>query len=123
MSDVGDVRAEQQAGSWILAGPDTADLKLVNDYLGYLTDRHYSPHTVRAYAHDLLHLTRWLLTQRLGLAEVTTEVLLRYLAACRTTTQPGRPGRRGDNVFVLRSEEHTSELQSPTNLVCRLLLE
>src|SRR5574341_2227716 len=24
---------------------------------------------------------------------------------------------------VFRSEEHTSELQSPTNLVCRLLLE
>ena len=26
-------------------------------------------------------------------------------------------------VFELRSEEHTSELQSPCNLVCRLLLE
>src|SRR5256885_4606961 len=26
-------------------------------------------------------------------------------------------------VFVGRSEEHTSELQSPCNLVCRLLLE
>src|SRR5690348_18147247 len=26
-------------------------------------------------------------------------------------------------VFVLRSEEHTSELQSPVHLVCRLLLE
>src|SRR5256885_11152560 len=26
-------------------------------------------------------------------------------------------------VEVLRSEEHTSELQSPCNLVCRLLLE
>src|SRR5256885_2516931 len=26
-------------------------------------------------------------------------------------------------VFKLRSEEHTSELQSPCNLVCRLLLE
>src|SRR6202521_2690074 len=25
--------------------------------------------------------------------------------------------------FALRSEEHTSELQSPQNLVCRLLLE
>src|SRR5205807_7207494 len=25
--------------------------------------------------------------------------------------------------FVFRSEEHTSELQSPCNLVCRLLLE
>src|SRR5256885_7953300 len=29
--------------------------------------------------------------------------------------------RRGD--LVHRSEEHTSELQSPCNLVCRLLLE
>src|SRR5574341_1391148 len=26
-------------------------------------------------------------------------------------------------VIALRSEEHTSELQSPTNIVCRLLLE
>src|SRR5256885_8974568 len=31
-----------------------------------------------------------------------------------------RPGRARD---VQRSEEHTSELQSPCNLVCRLLLE
>src|SRR5438552_13961047 len=30
--------------------------------------------------------------------------------------QPARP-------IVLRSEEHTSELQSPDHLVCRLLLE
>src|SRR5256885_6490978 len=28
----------------------------------------------------------------------------------------------GDAVFDARSEEHTSELQSPCNLVCRLLL-
>src|SRR5574341_1515853 len=26
-------------------------------------------------------------------------------------------------MVLIRSEEHTSELQSPTNLVCRLLLE
>src|SRR2546426_8851865 len=39
-------------------------------------------------------------------------------------------GKRGDGIarinnFVVfvRSEEHTSELQSPCNLVCRLLLE
>src|SRR5256885_11897922 len=32
---------------------------------------------------------------------------------------PGHP----DVVLELRSEEHTSELQSPCNLVCRLLLE
>src|SRR5256885_12922594 len=31
-----------------------------------------------------------------------------------------RPKKRG---VKLRSEEHTSELQSPCNLVCRLLLE
>src|SRR5258708_22634656 len=31
----------------------------------------------------------------------------------------GRPPRR----FLERSEEHTSELQSPDHLVCRLLLE
>src|SRR5437016_8135761 len=30
---------------------------------------------------------------------------------------------RGDLAGVVRSEEHTSELQSLTNLVCRLLLE
>src|SRR5574341_2623955 len=31
--------------------------------------------------------------------------------------------RGGDRRTSARSEEHTSELQSPTNLVCRLLLE
>src|SRR2546426_4568444 len=37
-----------------------------------------------------------------------------------------RDGHRPDQVHlqdVARSEEHTSELQSPCNLVCRLLLE
>src|SRR5438093_9336511 len=38
----------------------------------------------------------------------------------------GRGGQREQDTrrpFVARSEEHTSELQSLTNLVCRLLLE
>src|SRR3712207_8204240 len=35
---------------------------------------------------------------------------------------PGRPVY-DTNVFLLRSEEHTSELQSRQYLVCRLLLE
>src|SRR5256885_9169652 len=34
-----------------------------------------------------------------------------------------RRQRRHDHVPDQRSEEHTSELQSPCNLVCRLLLE
>src|SRR2546430_8406690 len=36
---------------------------------------------------------------------------------------PGWNGRDGKNCVVGRSEEHTSELQSQSNLVCRLLLE
>src|SRR5690606_41356425 len=34
-----------------------------------------------------------------------------------------RPGRRASSRSCRRSEEHTSELQSRENLVCRLLLE
>src|SRR5256885_16327717 len=48
---------------------------------------------------------------------------VRLLSRCRV--RPGRepPGRRRHRVGEQRSEEHTSELQSPCNLVCRLLLE
>src|SRR2546426_7076829 len=44
----------------------------------------------------------------------------------RTSANPGET-RRGtapvETAPATRSEEHTSELQSPCNLVCRLLLE
>src|SRR5690606_41998588 len=36
---------------------------------------------------------------------------------------PQRTVHRGPNRLLVRSEEHTSELQSRENLVCRLLLE
>src|SRR5258708_14561646 len=42
-------------------------------------------------------------------------------AAARTGPGPVRQGRPRERRF--RSEEHTSELQSPDHLVCRLLLE
>src|SRR5256885_4068409 len=47
-----------------------------------------------------------------------------YGVAVIAETEPGKivVARRGSPV-LLRSEEHTSELQSPCNLVCRLLLE
>src|SRR5256885_12233347 len=58
---------------------------------------------------------------------------LAYLALARPWDVLGLPpqvGRillllwvLGVGAFVVRSEEHTSELQSPCNLVCRLLLE
>src|SRR5690348_17382082 len=37
--------------------------------------------------------------------------------------QEGEVGRHGQQDRPVRSEEHTSELQSPVHLVCRLLLE
>src|SRR5256885_4545600 len=40
--------------------------------------------------------------------------------AARTSRRAGRPRSKS---CCRRSEEHTSELQSPCNLVCRLLLE
>src|SRR5256885_10869956 len=52
----------------------------------------------------------------------------RSLASCRANASPpqsifsdGDPGQPTSK--SKRSEEHTSELQSPCNLVCRLLLE
>src|SRR5256885_9548221 len=54
----------------------------------------------------------------------------RETAPCRAARpRPGTrgsrwpQGRRSATCGILRSEEHTSELQSPCNLVCRLLLE
>src|SRR6266566_8296985 len=40
-----------------------------------------------------------------------------------TTTRWSRRQSRRERLPRRRSEEHTSELQSPCNLVCRLLLE
>src|SRR5690348_17417339 len=48
-----------------------------------------------------------------------TEVALRLGAVCQ---KPKNSGGRGVQ-DPTRSEEHTSELQSPVHLVCRLLLE
>src|SRR5256885_6424096 len=49
-----------------------------------------------------------------------------FLDAAATLTPPELRQARSREEFarrVARSEEHTSELQSPCNLVCRLLLE
>src|SRR5690606_27324473 len=45
------------------------------------------------------------------------------LAASRDGTIHGFDVGSGEALWSLRSEEHTSELQSRENLVCRLLLE
>lgn len=52
---------------------------------------------MRAYAFDLLAFCRWLGEEDLGLDGVTTDVLLRFLAACRSAMLPGQ----APNVFAI----------------------
>jgi site-specific recombinase XerD len=85
-----ELRVEYINGTWVLTGSWLAGLQLVNDYLGYLADRNYSPKTVRSYAFSLLAFCRWLLTEKIDLDAVDTKVLLKYLSSCRQATVLGR---------------------------------
>ena len=75
-----------------MAGSAAARFGLVDAYLEHLADRNYSPMTVRAYGYDLLAFCRWLAAEEEPVEGVTTEVLLRFLHACREAKVPGRPG-------------------------------
>jgi len=86
------LRVEQRDGCWRLAGPAADRFGVVDEFLGYLADRNYSPRTVRAYAFDLLAFVRWLVVDGLDLDGVGTDVLLRFMTHCRTAAHPGRPG-------------------------------
>src|SRR5256885_10561571 len=66
------------------------------------------------------------------LVSPSTEIALNVRSATRRRNGPSTPGSDTASVVITpsrvamsgwRSEEHTSELQSPCNLVCRLLLE
>ena len=106
------LRAERRDGRWWLVGPGCAGLDVVNDFLGYLSDRGYSPQTVRSYAYDLLAFARWLTDEQLGLAQVRTDVLLRFLTFCRTTPLPNQPG---GNVISIRSGRATGYAPATVN--------
>jgi integrase/recombinase XerD len=86
------LRLEQRDDGWALAGPAASRFGLVDEYLAHLADRNYSPKTVRAYGYDLLAFCRWLATEDQSLTGVITDVLLRFLRACREAKVPGRPG-------------------------------
>ena len=47
MTAVIDLRVERHDDGWVLAGSDSDNVQLVNDFLGYLGDRHYAPGTRR----------------------------------------------------------------------------
>src|SRR5690348_18002550 len=69
----------------------------------------------RLTVHRNIDTWRQYLGERQGAAEIKETV--------RTTKGIGNHRAGKHNCFARRSEEHTSELQSPVHLVCRLLLE
>jgi site-specific recombinase XerD len=93
------LRVEGNEGRWQLAGQGAGRFRLLNSYLGYLADRAYASKTVEAYAFDLLAFARWLSSEGTPLEDVTTDAIVRYLAACRRAPVRGRPG---GNVYSIR---------------------
>src|SRR5260370_960021 len=90
-----------------------------------ITEKSYGPdHPDVA---ERLNNLAWLLetTNRLGEAEPLFRRALAITEKSYGSDHPSVPGsrRRTSIVAFNRSEEHTSELQSHLNLVCRLLLE
>jgi integrase len=63
-----ELRVVAHGESWALTGPVEARFTLANEYLSYLSDRRYSPRTVRAYGFDLLHFSGLRSAEVLGLA-------------------------------------------------------
>ena len=107
---------ERVEGGWRLAGDDVDRFGLVNEYLSYLADRNYSPRTIRTYGFGLLAFCRWLAVEDLELGDVTTDVLLRFLKACRTERVDGRRG--GPNVVDL--DGRRPDVLSPATINLRL---
>ena len=101
---------ERTGVGWHLAGDGAGRFGLVNDYLSYLVDRKLlASHDPAPMGSGLLAFCRWLGAEDLDLAEVTTDVLLRFLTACRSERVAGRPG--GANVVGL--DERRTDTLSP----------
>ena len=99
----------------MLAGDGADRFGLVNDYLSYLADRNYSANSIRAYGFDLLAFCRWLIDEGIALDAVTTDVLLRFMTACRTARLAGRPGPN-----VVRIDGHRADGYAPSTVNHRL---
>jgi len=103
-------RAKLTGDRWCLTGAD--QFGEVNEFLGHLADRNYSPRTLRAYAYDLLAFCRWLDFEEISLDGVTTDVLLRYLSWCREASVRGR---KGGNVYSIRDGQNAGFAPSTIN--------
>src|SRR5437016_9557452 len=79
--------------------------------------------TLNFFSYSLLHFFFFLMIRRPPRSTLFPYTTL-FRSAVARAVRPDRPDLRVQRVGrAHRSEEHTSELQSLTNLVCRLLLE
>src|SRR5256885_5374467 len=76
---------------------------------------------LRAWTYPLLVIALVLLAA--ALAMPARNGARRWIPLGLLTFQPVEIAKLALVTYLARSEEHTSELQSPCNLVCRLLLE
>lgn len=107
-----ELRVARRDSCFALQGPGAQRFRLINEYLAYLADRAYSRRTIEAYAFDLLAFARWLVSERIQLEAVTTDVIVRYLAACRSARVRGRPG---GNVYSIRDGRNSGFAPSTVN--------
>jgi site-specific recombinase XerD len=106
------LRVVRDGEVWRLSGAAASRFGLINEFLGYLADRNYSPRTRRSYAFDLLGFVRWLDGEGIGLAGVDVDVLLRFLTACREAVVAGRAG---GNVYSIRDGRNSGYAPATIN--------
>src|SRR5690606_20254129 len=99
--------------------PQHGDILIGNPQIGLGQIAHYAHHPRRL---DLPLLTQLIQSRQGSFAnqQINRRPPLQQLGYKET---PNEASTARDEVAHIRSEEHTSELQSRENLVCRLLLE
>lgn len=85
-----------------LVGSHGNPIVIVGEFLKFLAARGCSPNTIRAYAHDLAHLWRFLSATRLDWHRLTPQYALDFVVHLRTVPASGHPRIRGP-VLAARS--------------------
>lgn len=70
-------------------------VEVVNEFLGLLAARGYSPNTIRAYAHDLQKLAIFLASRGLDFEQFSPKLAVEFLKILRTTTSTRAAQRLG----------------------------
>lgn len=86
------VAAQGDALFWSVLDDSGQEVEVIAGYLRQVSARGFSPHTVRAYAYDMLAFWRWLTDAGKDVWCVTTEDLLRYIEWEKRRVNPQRPG-------------------------------